>query len=222
MNKTFSNKARGICLALVIAALAALPACSVLDQPDPMPLVTLRTPVPQLALCEEPMPAQIVVGMPDAGHGLRTDRIALLFDEREIKYLAGYKWDMPAPAMLQRQFIRYLNATGCFSGVGAEASGISTRYRLQSDVQRLHFLYAGADKIPTAEIALRLTLLNADEGRVIGSKDIRFVEKAEGDDLDSLLNAMDNVAYRAMLDTARWTASMVGEQSGKQEKKVRN
>lgn len=189
--------------------LFCLPGCALLKEPEPLNLITLRTPLPEVTLCETPMPSQIVVVAPDMAGGLRTDRIAMLFDEREIRYLAGAKWEAQVPALIQRQLVRYLNATGCFSGAGTEASGLSSRYRLQSDVQRLHLCYYGKDDAPSAEIVLRLSILDVERGRILEAKTIAFREKSRGKETNQLMDALDNVVYRAMLDSARWTAGVM-------------
>lgn len=201
------------CSFLLLGLIAGLPGCSILKEPEPLDLITLRTPLPEVALCETPMPSQIVVVVPDMAGGLRTDRIATLFDEREIRYLAGAKWEAQVPALIQRQLVRYLNATGCFSGAGTEAAGLSSRYRLQSDLQRLHLCYYGKDAVPYAEITLRLSILDAERGRILEARTITFREKSRGTEMNQLMDALDNVVYRAMLDSARWTASVMRVQT---------
>ncbi len=197
------------CLLLIIS----LPGCALLKEPEALDLITLRTPLPEVALCEVPMDCQIVVVTPDMVGSLRTDRIALIFDEREIRYLSGAKWEAQTPALIQRQLIRYVEATGCFSGVGAEGVGLASRYRLQSDLQRLHLSYYGKDNAPSAEIVLRLSILDAEQGRILEAKTISFREKSGGSSQDQLMDALDNVVYRAMLDSARWTAGVMRVQT---------
>ena len=213
MNKIFFPRKAALFPALLLVVLLAA-GCSIVSQADPLAIFTLRTPVPDLALCETAMPEQLIVTLPEAGNGLKTDRIALLFDQREIKYLAGTRWDAATPALIQRQLVRYIEATGCFRGVGAEGAGLASRYRLQSDLQRLHLCYSGEDAVPVAQITLRLTLLDLDSGAVIGSKTVHFEEKAAGSEVPRLMDSMDNVTYRAMLDAARWTAFTAREHTG--------
>jgi ABC-type uncharacterized transport system auxiliary subunit len=194
---------------LVILLLAFLSACSLVSRPAATTLIAIRTPVPELPLFEKALPVQLLVTTPDANDGLKSDRIALLFEEREIKFLADAKWEAPVPVLIQRQIIRYLDATGAFSAVGSENLGLQSRYRLQSDLQRLHLCYAKGEDLPTAEIRLRLSVLDIAQGKILENKTLYFKENAQGNGQDQLIDALDNVIYRAMLDTARWTASLI-------------
>jgi ABC-type uncharacterized transport system auxiliary subunit len=169
----------------------------------------MHTPVPDLPLFETAMPVQLVVSTPEAANGLKSDRIALLFDEREIKFLADAKWEAPVQILLQRQIIRYLDATGAFSAVGSETIGLQSKYRLQSDVHRLYLCYTKGEDAPTAEINLRLSVLDVSQGTILGSKNITFKEKAQGTGQNQLIDALDNIVYHAMLDAARWTATVI-------------
>jgi ABC-type uncharacterized transport system auxiliary subunit len=201
---------------LVILLLAFLSACSLVRRPAATTLIAIRTPVPDLPLFEKTLPVQLVVTTPDANDGLKSDRIALLFEEREIKFLADAKWEAPVPVLIQRQIIRYLDATDAFSAVGSENLGLQSRYRLQSDLQRLHLCYTKGEDFPTAEIRLRLSVLDIAQGKILENKTLYFKEKAQGSGQEQLIDALDNVIYRAMLDTARWTASLINGLEQKQ------
>jgi ABC-type uncharacterized transport system auxiliary subunit len=165
--------------------------------------------VPELALFETPLPAQLIVTTPDAADGLKNERIALLFDEREIKFLADVKWEAPVPGLIQRQLIRYLEASGAFSAVGSENAGLRSRYRLQSEVQRLHLCYTTGEELPTAEFRLRIAVLEVSRGEILGGKTIICRKKAQGSEQNQLLDALDDAVFRAMLDMTRWTAALV-------------
>jgi ABC-type uncharacterized transport system auxiliary subunit len=200
---------RNFALALLPAVLLFLSSCALLSRPAPSTLIALRAPVPELALFETALPVQLVVSMPDAADGLKNERIALLFDEREIKFLAEVKWEAPVPDLIQRQLIRYLEASGAFSAVGSESAGLSSRYRLLSEVQRLHLCYTAGEELPTAELRLRVAVLEASRGEILGSKTIICRKKAQGSEQNQLLDALDDAVFRAMLEMTRWTAALV-------------
>jgi cholesterol transport system auxiliary component len=196
-------------LALIPAIPLLLSSCALLSRPAPSTLVALRAPVPELALFETALPVQLVVATPDAADALKNEHIALLFDEREIKFLAGVKWETPVPGLIQRQLIRYLEASGAFSAVGSESAGLRSRYRLQSEVQRLHLCYSTGEELPTAEIRLRVAVLELSRGEILGGKTIICRKKALGNGQNQLLDALDDAVGRAMLEMARWTAALV-------------
>jgi cholesterol transport system auxiliary component len=196
-------------LALIPAVPLFLSSCALLDRPAPSTLITPRLSVPELPLFETALPVQLTVTVPDAANGLQNERIALLFDEREIKFLADVKWEASVPDLIQRQLIRYLEASGAFSAVGSESAGLRSRYRLQSEVRRLHLCYAMGEEFPTAEIRLRISVLETSRGEILGSKTIICRKKAQGNGQNQLLDALDDALGRAMLDMTRWTAALL-------------
>ncbi|MDL2329449.1 ABC-type transport auxiliary lipoprotein family protein [Desulfosarcina sp. OttesenSCG-928-A07] len=189
-----------------------LSGCSIIKPPEPLDMMTLRTQQEGMFQCGSPTPLQVVVGMPDASGGLRSDRIAILFDEREIRYLAGARWEAPAPVLIQRHLVYYLNATHCFKGVGTEGAGLASRYRLTTDMQRFHLCYYSEDSVPYAEILLRVSILDAEKGQILESKIITFKKKSAGTNQSELMDALDNVVSLAMQDASRWAATVLRAQ----------
>jgi len=179
----------------------------VLNQAPASPLVTLRDMAPQ-QLCQASMKKQIIVGYPEAEAGLTTDRIALLFDEREIKYLSNAKWDNSFPLIIQRKLEQYLSASGCFSA-GPETSGISGNFRLLTNMQRMHLCYSSAFEAPVARLRLQLSLLEIRSGILISSTGIYRECPAQKSDTSSLLDAMDTVVHLGMQDVAVWVSKVL-------------
>lgn len=190
-----------------------LSACSIIKAPPPLNVVTLRAPASQAPLCAVPASMQLVVGLPEASGSLRSNRIALLFDEREIRYLAGTQWEAPIAILIQGQLVHSLNASACFSGVGTAGAGIVSPYALQTELQRLHLCYDGDSEIPQAEIILRLSLLDAEKGRILETKTIRFKEASKGKEPQYLFDALDTVVGQAMQEAVPWVASVLGKES---------
>ena len=198
------------CLRPTIAfmLLLALGGClEALNQIPASPLVTLRAMAPQ-QICQNPTKTQILVGYPEAEAGLGTDRIALLFDDREIRYLANAKWDNSFPLIIQRKLEQYLNASGCFTA-GPETSGISGNFRLLTSMQRMHLCYSSASEAPVARLRLRLSLLEIRSGIFISSTNVHREYPAQNSDTSALLDAMDTVVHLGMQDAAAWVSKVL-------------
>jgi ABC-type uncharacterized transport system auxiliary subunit len=177
----------------------------VLNQTPASPMVTLRDMEPQ-QLCQEALKEQILIGYPEAEAGLATDRIALLFEEREIKYLANAKWAKNCPMIIQRKLEQYLNASGCFISAGPETSGMTGNFRLLTNLQRMHLCYSSALESPVARLRLQLSLLEIRSGSVISSTYIHRECPTKNSDTGSLLDAMDTVVHLGMQDASLWVA----------------
>lgn len=177
-----------------------------------IPLVTIRQHVAEAPVCATPWPLQLGVAFPESVNNLRTDRIALLFHEREIRYLSNAKWESHTSMLFSRSLVRALESSGCFKSVGSDFSGQSSGLRLESSIDMFHLVYFDDSPIPTATLEMRLTLLDKGSGEALGTTVIRQTAQASSEKTDALLNAMDAVMNSAMQDTARWVSQTITAQ----------
>lgn len=203
MMKNPAYKTAPLILTLALALLAA--GCGDLLKPTPLQVLILDAAPPDAPLCSTPLPAQIVVNMPDAHNGLNTDRIAILINQRELRHLPDYKWDAPAPLTVQRGLISGLRQSGCFTGAGSSADGLAASFRLLTDIKRLHFLQDEGFSYPAAlETRLELTLLDAARGRVNGQKELRATRTLDEVETSALGSAMEESLRSLMREAAAW------------------
>jgi ABC-type uncharacterized transport system auxiliary subunit len=174
----------------------------IFDGPAPLNIIVLNE-RPSAPLCGEALPWQLLLVQAGIYAGLDTDRIALLLDEREVKYLPEYKWEAPSPLLVLRHLDDGLNKSGCFAGVGFGGSGLNTPFRLLVDIKRMHFLPRGVDYPDALEILLTLTLIDAENGRLIRREDVlarRQGDYAEPYDMGAALElALEDIAQKAAL-----------------------
>ncbi|MDL2285520.1 ABC-type transport auxiliary lipoprotein family protein [Desulfovibrio sp. OttesenSCG-928-F07] len=164
--RIYNLKRLSLCLALC-ATLLPLNACSdLLATPEPLQILTLNHYDSDAPLCKQQSAAQLVINMPEAYAGTNSDRIPLLIDNREIQYLAGYKWDKPAQLMVHQALVQAFNTSGCIKGAASGGAGLVTPYRLSTDIMRMHHIQNGDQK--SVKVELVFTLVNIEKGTIIG------------------------------------------------------
>ncbi len=206
---------------LLVISLALCGCPKVFDQKEPLTQVQLKMPPPP-QVCSVTVKKQLIVSLPESGGDLKTDRIALLFNEREVRYLSDVKWNSQSAYMIQRMLIRQLEQSCALSGVGTEASGIAASLRLQCDLERLYLCYpypysdgdgprpGDSGTPPEAQIRLRLQLMDLDTGKVIGSKIVDARVPAKGNSTSQLLDALDEAAAQTLTQSLDWVTDSVG------------
>ena len=173
-----------------------------LDPGPPLPQVLLNPELPGPAT-DTAMPLQVLVTRPEAGSDINTDRIAALFDGLKVKYLTSARWASPAPGMLQRLMVDSLESSKCFSGVGDEASGLTSQLRLSMDIKRFYLRYDAGAK-PVVDIAVTLRLVNLQTGSSLGFTRIETTQAAQSEDLRDLIDAFNAATGRVLKQSSAW------------------
>ncbi len=194
-------------LTLLMLLTASVTGCSVLD-PGPAPSLLQLNPTMPAPLAAAPLhKGQMVVAMPVAGRDLDTDGIALIFQGREVRYLAGSRWANSVPQLLQRNIIDALTSSNAFSGVSGESAGIAATMKLLSEVRRFNLRYADSTSPPTAEVVLALQILDLNTGRIIAAKNLQANVPATGTDNIALATAAEVALSHILGETVTWVAT---------------
>ncbi len=203
----------------LLCLLTPLGGCfGILDEMPPDQYL-LNPPLPTQALCVSPDLPQIVVNQPASGGDLMTDHIAMLFNGREVRYLSGAKWDATAPQAVKRLLEQRLVASGCFRGVGVSSGDVAAAYRVSSDLQRMHLVFADEKNAPTAEMRLMITLIRPDSGKIVGQRVFQSSFPAGGTSKKELVDALENASDALMLDCAAWVQEALAADSAASDKK---
>lgn len=194
----------GFVLMAAAALLLITAGCSSL-LPSGTPFVRLQlSPVLPERIVQEPMAKQIVVAMPTAGQEIAGDAVVLLFGEREIRHLAGYRWAERLPDLTQRFLIDALQSTGAFRGVGGDASGIAADLRVLADLRQFSLQYASEQAIPAAVFSATFRLLDLSSGKIIGVKTVDVAVAATGRSTEQLAGAMEKALAQGLEEYAVW------------------
>lgn len=208
---------------LVLAAALGLGACgSLFSRGDAPSRIQLTPPLPSgVAGTSTSRVTPLVVTTPRASRDIDTDRIAVLFNGREVRSLAGYRWSSSAPTVLEQALIDGLQASGAFASVTAENVGVNARYRLLCDLRQFSFFYkedlrdekVKATIPPTAVIQGTFRLFDSQSGEVIAFLPVMVEEKAQGMEVPDLMAAQEIALGRTIALVAPWVAQAIPQQS---------
>lgn len=179
--------------------------------PSGTPFVRLQlSPILPERIVQEPMAKQIVVAMPTAGQEFAGDAVVLLFGEREIRHLAGYRWTDRLPDLVQRFLIDALQSTGAFRGVGGDASGIAADLRVLADLRQFSVQYASEQAVPVAVFGATFRLLDFSSGKIIGEKIVDVAVPATGRSTEQLAGAVEKALGEGLKEFAVWVVDVAG------------
>ena len=187
-----------------------LSACASLLDPGPAPARLQLTPAMPGQMGGKPLNKQIVVAMPLAGADIDTDSIALVFNNREVRYLAGARWTSTVPNLLQRALIDALSATNSLRGVTDESAGITADAKLLCDLRQFSLHYADPKGTPTAVVTANFRLLNLSTGSIMGMRSVNVTVPASGRDNAALVAACETALSRCLAEVAPWVVHTMG------------
>jgi len=122
-----------------------------------------------------PLAADLAVLIPRVRSGLNNDRIAVLYPDRRLDYLAAARWSGPVDEMLQDLALQAFREAGQLRNVDTDASAFASGYWLEIEVVDFQAEYpAGqADAAPTVHVHLL--------GRVGAAGDRHLLEDVQAD-----------------------------------------
>lgn len=188
------------CLLLACGACAAM-----LDPGPPPPRLQLRPALPA-PRAEAPLNKQLVVALPTAGRELETDRIALLFKGREVRFLAEARWTGSVPHLLQRHIVEAFEASRALAGVSDEVAGIVAHAKLLTDVKMFGLEYASDGATPTACFSANFRLLDLYSGKILAVRSLETRAPAGGREPADLAVACEKALSAALSELTAWTA----------------
>ena len=195
----------------VLCVLAlGLSACASMLDPGPAPARLQLQPAMPSPMAGKPSGKQLVVAMPLAGRDIDTDSIALVFNGREVRYLAGARWTSPAPNIFQRALIDGLTATNSLRGVTDESAGIMADAKLLCDLRQFSLRYADPKGVPTAVLEASFRLLNLSSGSIMATRNVRIEVPASGRDDAALVAACETALSRCLADISPWVVQNMG------------
>ena len=200
---------------LLVAATALLGGCITLIDTGPAPVrMQLNPPMPQAPLAK-PLPTQLMVMRPNATATVNRDAIALLFNNREVRYLANVRWESTAPQLVQQALVQAFETANVFRGVAPDGSGIADDMRLMTDIRQFVLRYADEKGIPTAVFAAQFQLVDTGTGTVLGSLTVETTAPASGSDNHALVAACEAALGKALAQVVPWVATTAPKAKGR-------
>ncbi len=106
----------------------------------------------------------------EAGKGLESDRIAVLYPDRRLDYFADARWSGPLDQVLQDLAVQALRSEAGLRYVSADASAFSSGYWLEIEVADFQAEYASTVS-PTIRVHLLARLGGSGDRRILGGFD---------------------------------------------------
>lgn len=170
--------------ALLATASLLLPACSgsLLPKPDPLParFSLDRGSAAGPAHSVAPGAADLTVDLPRAAPGYDSTRMLYLRRPLELEAFAFHEWVAPPAQMLSPLLLRALQQGGSFRIVLAAAAAAPTRWRLQTELLRLHQEFT--QRPSRVRLSVRVLLLDGITRQALAQREFDVVVAAARDD----------------------------------------
>jgi cholesterol transport system auxiliary component len=190
----------------LFALVASLAACLLigacfggLKDEAPAP-VNYRISVPKLAAGES-LAADIVVAVQATAPGLDSTGIAGRWPGSRIDYLAGARWPVKTPALIESALIEALQDSGRLRSVQGDFGRFSTSHTLMLEVRRFEADYTGGEP-PVAQVALAVTIGRQSDRSVLAAFTVAAEERATENRVSAVVAALDAAFQGAATEIA--------------------
>jgi cholesterol transport system auxiliary component len=162
--------------------------------------VNYRIGAPKLA-AGEPIAADVQVAVEATAPGLDGTGIAARFPGSRIDYLAGARWPVKIPALIESALIEGLQDSGRLRSVQGDFSRYRTTHTLTLEVRRFEADYTSGEP-PVAAVALTATVGRQSDRRVLAAFTVAAEEKASENRVSAVVAALDAAYQRAATEIA--------------------
>ena len=190
----------------VLASATALAACLLfaacfggLKNEVPAP-VNYRISVPKLE-AGEALAADLLVAVEVTAPGLDGTGIAGRWPGSRIDYLAGARWPVKTPQLIEAALIEALQDSGRLRSVQSDSGRFRTTHTLTLEVRRFEADYTGGEP-PVAVVAFAVTIGRQSDRSVLAAFTVAAEERASVNRVTAVVAALDAAFERAATDVA--------------------
>jgi cholesterol transport system auxiliary component len=147
----------------------------------------------------------LVVELPTASGALATDRILIKPSPLQAEYLPKGRWVDPVPQMVQTLLVASLQNAGGFRLVGRDGAGLTPDFVTLVEVNDFQAeAPAKGAKAAPVHVAVTLTVLDAAEGRLIGTRRFEATSVATSTGALSVVAAFDAATSQVLAEAVPW------------------
>jgi ABC-type uncharacterized transport system auxiliary subunit len=146
------------------------------------------------------IPVDLAVLRPKLNAGLETDRIAVLYPDRRLDFLADARWSGPLGDVLQDFAVREFRARAGLRNVSADASVFASAYWLEIEATDFQAEYATAGSAPVVRVHLLARIGNSADRRVLGLFSASAEQPAAENRLAPIIDAYHRAADAALTE----------------------
>jgi cholesterol transport system auxiliary component len=146
------------------------------------------------------VPADLAVLRPRVRAGLETDRIAVLYPDRRLDYLADARWSGPLDEVVQDLAVQAFDTGAHLRNVSADSSVFASSYWLEIEVADFQAEYLSAGSAPTIRVHLLARVGGVGDRHILGSLDASARATASDDRLTAIVDAYERAADAALAE----------------------
>lgn len=194
----FSKQRRGAAPFRILILLAALILAGCGGASHPIHYYTLDLPAPPDA-ARNPYPVTLLVARVTAPMVLRDDRIVYRSGANELGTYEYHRWAEPPATLLETGLLRLLRSSGRYQSVSEMSSRVRGQYLIRGRLYDFEEVDASAI---AARVALEAELIDQKSGKVVWSHFYSQDEPVSGDDVASVVAALNKNLMRGLDEVA--------------------
>jgi cholesterol transport system auxiliary component len=195
---------RWVKLALVPAAVVWLASCtgSLFSSKAVPPVVYLLSAGPGSPGTGAQIPADLAVLKPRVRTGLESDRIAVLYADRHLDYLADARWSGPLGEVLQDLAVQELHSHVNLRTVSTDGSVFASAYWLEFEVADFQAEYTSAGTAPVVRVRFLARIGSSGDRHILGQFSASAQQPAAENRLNSIVDAYARASDAALAQIA--------------------
>ncbi len=140
------------------------------------------------------VPADLAVLRPRIHTGLETDRIAVLYPDRHLDYLADARWSGPLDQVVHDLAVQAFATGAHLRNVSADSSAFVSGYWVEIEVADFQAEYSALGSPPTVHVHMSARLGRAADRRMLEGFDASARETASANRLSAIVEAYERAA----------------------------
>ncbi len=137
---------------------------------------------------------------PHLANGLDTDKIAVLQEQRTLRYVEQGRWAGRLDEVLLQYMYDTLDSVEGMTAVKETDYLIYAKHYLMSDVTAFQAEYdtQAGEGVPVMHITIRFRVIEADSGQVVYQQNVDTVMSAETNTTTAMVSALETLMHQAM------------------------
>ena len=186
---------------LMVSALLALGACSILPEQEPSDVYRLPT-AATISKAATPAPWSLRVAKPKSSETLDSPRIAVIPQGDVISSYKGARWSDPAPVLLRNRLTDAFYRDGRVQSISTDDSNLQADFELGGELQAFQSEYRGK----AIEVVIRLDARLADDRqRIVASRRFEVHQPVADKQVSAVVAGFGQASDTLTAQVLQWT-----------------
>ena len=160
-----------------------------------------------------PIPVDLAVLKPRVRTGLESDRIAVLYPDRHLDYLADARWSGPLGEVLQDLAVQEFHSHANLRTVSADGSVFASAYWLELEVADFQAEYISAGSAPVVRVHFLARIGSSGDRQILGQFSASAQQSAAENRLTSIVDAYARASDAALAEIAVRAGKLLADAS---------